>query len=286
MPFLRTPSGVSARPQFSQVDFIVYVESDPAANPRYDLDVAFWGKFFALFYPKHTFKMQRLGGKRNVLAQAARIIDNSIANSLCALYRDYDDLLGHSLVDDRIFYTFGYSVENDVTYGASFQTIMDALLPPDGTVDHRTQVESHVYSTLNLFERFIAADVLAAARRSSVIDKRNVGVNLNFGENTLPVHPNTRVLRRRLANGAASRGRVRKAPQMGWQVVHGHLLFLIIQATLSRYARALSRANISMNELRTVVLACVAAAEPFRTTTDQNSYYAGLGRRTLARFIR
>lgn len=113
MTFERTKSGQQNRAAFLGVDYVCYVEGGGGSSDFSD-DVVFWKTILEVFRPDLKIHFLARGGKPQLETRARDIIAQDIGHALVAMDSDFDELLGHKINDRRIFYTHGYSWENDI----------------------------------------------------------------------------------------------------------------------------------------------------------------------------
>jgi len=121
--FLRTPQGLNNEASFFDVDYVVYLEGGTNSytidqvidegkyNEETD-DIIFWRNLFKHFCGS-KIKYKSVGSKITLLDLHKRILDET-KNILICMDSDFDKLSNNCLEDKRVFYTYGYSWENDV----------------------------------------------------------------------------------------------------------------------------------------------------------------------------
>lgn len=123
MSLTRTASGLANEHLFYSVDYVVYVEggcprslADILAG-AYDSssdDVRFWRAIFEIYLPDKRCKFKAVGSKP-VLVQLARSLNNAPGQrTLVCMDRDFDIHTGNLINHNAVYYTYGYSWENDV----------------------------------------------------------------------------------------------------------------------------------------------------------------------------
>lgn len=102
MKLTRSPIASSVLHRFHDSEYIVYVEGNR--------DYVFW----AQFGQRYGVKPKKSGGKAKCKEYARKLIDFNGRYLVC-MDRDYEEFSNTLISDDRIIYTYGYSVENHVT---------------------------------------------------------------------------------------------------------------------------------------------------------------------------
>lgn len=113
MAFERTKEGQSNRARFLGVEIICYVEGGGGVSTDSD-DGVFWHQVFRATRPDLRIKFLAKGGKPVLEELARSLIETNVANTIVAMDADYGRLEGKAIDDPRIFYTRGYSWENDI----------------------------------------------------------------------------------------------------------------------------------------------------------------------------
>lgn len=138
MSFQRTSSGLSNEYLFFSVDVIVYVEGGTSRNydevlaGNYDpqsTDISFWQRIFQLFSPNKKYKFKSVGSKHTLNQIAEQIIQNNSSTVFVAMDRDFENVKGTQKKNNGIFYTFGYSWENDVWQAEVIKAAFYQLCP-------------------------------------------------------------------------------------------------------------------------------------------------------------
>ena len=133
MSFRRTLRGLSNQYLFFNVDAVVYVEGGKnlfslnkilaGFHNLSSIDVLFWQTIFRDFIPSKKFKFLASGSKTTLLGIGKEILAGNITNVYIAMDRDHDETNKCLLKGKGIFYTFGYSWENDAWSKEVIQSI-------------------------------------------------------------------------------------------------------------------------------------------------------------------
>jgi hypothetical protein len=124
MTFRRTSKSLHSLHLFFSVDFVVFCEGggtdltnlkSKEDNQISTNDALFWE---AAFGYSETIKgrkhIKSVGGKSHILSLIEDIKKENVKQIFVCLDRDYDELNGRMKTDKFVFYTRGYSWENDV----------------------------------------------------------------------------------------------------------------------------------------------------------------------------
>ena len=124
--FKRTKSGLGNQYLFHCVDFIVFLEG---GNKSYNIDevyasfenytpetedIIFWKNIFDKFVKSKKIKFKSVGSKSTIREIATDIIDGQIKTVYVAMDNEFDEILNRRIIHSNVFYTHGYSWENDV----------------------------------------------------------------------------------------------------------------------------------------------------------------------------
>lgn len=74
-------------------------------------DAVFWKEILSAF-KLDNFHFKRIGDKPSLLSIAREIQNKNITSILIGIDRDYDFVCGVNISDEKILYTYGYSIEN------------------------------------------------------------------------------------------------------------------------------------------------------------------------------
>lgn len=173
--FERSPAGQENRAIFFGVDFICYVEGDP--EQRSGIDVAFWSEVLRSFPDCPTIHFVCRGGKPILEQLAASVVEDNLSKVLVAMDRDYSEFREGRFIDDaRVFYTYGYSWENDAFDASNLPKVAArgarlAQLPQKDVDRIRDDLE-RLRTPLG---RFVFADFIALLKGGSVFDRSRPG---------------------------------------------------------------------------------------------------------------
>ena len=139
--FRRTSSGLNNQHLFHNVDLIVFLEG---GTQSYTLDqvmqyhfsedtedVLFWKRIFNRFGGTQRVKFKSIGSKSVVKEIAVDILDGKLTTVLVAMDNEFDEVLERRLDHPNIYYTNGYSWENDVWNHDVIKAVIEELSAVD-----------------------------------------------------------------------------------------------------------------------------------------------------------
>lgn len=257
MSFFRTPDGIANQPLFTQVKFVVYVEEDPNLDPARCVDSSFWRGIFDRFFGLNNVETKPLGGKRHVKEMAKKIIGHSIPNSFCAMDRDYDDLFGEEIDDERVFYTHGYGVENDVLSEHHISTLISRMVPgAQLTKSNLASVWSSISETLRKEKHAIYSDQIAAKRKRATLDREAPTKCIDFTHSGLPVRFRRKPIKDKLRSARTAKiiKTENKRLSYSYECVPAHLYFEIVYHTICRFLSAFTSSSFNKDQFRLLAL--------------------------------
>jgi hypothetical protein len=135
--FTRTISGLNNQHLFYKVDFIVFVEGGKEQYNKSDVysgkynpeteDIIFWKRIFGNFANGKKLKFKSVGSKTTIKEIAIDIIDGRINKVLVAMDNEFDEILNKRMIHKNIYYTNGYSWENDVWNDDVIENVIEQL---------------------------------------------------------------------------------------------------------------------------------------------------------------
>jgi hypothetical protein len=139
MAFTRTPSGLSNQHRFYGVDAVVFLEggknsytTQEVLGDKFEsnaLDIKFWQKLFGFYKPEKKYQFRSIGSKKTANEIAEFVVQGIVKNVYVAMDRDHDRLNNKLKNVPGIFYSFGYSWENDVWNAEIIEDVFHALIP-------------------------------------------------------------------------------------------------------------------------------------------------------------
>ncbi len=138
MAFTRTSSGLSNQHRFYGVDAIVFLEGGKKSYTTqevlagqfksYSLDIKFWQKLFQFYKPDKKYQFRSIGSKKTA-NEIAEFVVQGVKNIYVVMDRDHDRLNNKLKNVPGIFYSFGYSWENDVWDADIIEEVFYAFIP-------------------------------------------------------------------------------------------------------------------------------------------------------------
>lgn len=183
MNFRRTASGLSNMYLFLGVDAVIFVEGGEsiskqdvlAGNGGISIDVLFWRKMFETFCSNKNLSFKAVGSKTTLL-DIANDIQAGIAKNVCvAMDRDFDNLKGTMKNSANIFYTSGYSWENDVWNEDTVEDIFYELCPIDRTTAVRLEIDRYLQEFDRYTRWLIYGDAILSFYNLSLIPRGREG---------------------------------------------------------------------------------------------------------------
>lgn len=179
MSFVRTNSGLSNFHAFCDVEYMVYTEGGDVSKALpedeadvWSIDSVFWRSAFRRFLPDVKIRIKSLGSKECVRPYAEKILSDSISNSIAVFDRDYDVYRGELMDHPRIFYTHGYSWENDVCRPELVISILGGVHPsgklPSADV---VEIKSRYANFLKSIGRVVFVDLLCGMVKIQGVDR-------------------------------------------------------------------------------------------------------------------
>lgn len=171
MTFMRTKEGIENYVIFLDVDMIIFCEGgqntiriEDALNdePQEALDVIYWELRFAQEKPDKRATIRPLGGKESVVEAHKNLNDCDENLVVFAIDKDYDEILGRCLEHDNVFYTHGYSIENDIFSRDGLKELFFRIFPEkrnDKAEKFASEVESRVLAEISKIRRYIYIDI-------------------------------------------------------------------------------------------------------------------------------
>lgn len=238
MTFERSASGQGNRALFHDKDVVCYVEGGDGGESG--IDVLFWSSIFDSVYPNVRIHFICKGGKPVLQSLADRIVREDIGNTIVAMDSDYCRLLDGNYIDDRrVFYTFGYSLENDL-YASEYHIDLYSRIAMRANVgaDRSALLQSLWAEFLRTIKWPVFGDFYALVAGGSAFDRERPGRYVRrCPANGPKFSPDTFMVDlKRVANDrrAAPRRSVIGAPASTERYVVGKLVELAVRYLFSR----------------------------------------------------
>ncbi|HCS7033157.1 TPA: DUF4435 domain-containing protein [Escherichia albertii] len=133
----RTPNGLFAESTIRDVDFIFHIEGKGDSNDITKLpDYIFYDSIISNFFDgKYEIKVE--GGKtklRSMIENFSSLYDGN--SHIVFMDRDHDEMVSGGLItNDFVFYTLGYSYENDFWTSKVLKKVLSSLLAENPIID-------------------------------------------------------------------------------------------------------------------------------------------------------
>ena len=198
MSFLRSPAGISNLHIFLKADTVVYVEGGRRSYSAEDvllgkfgtesIDILFWQNLFLTFSKGVKVAVRCCGSKTTAHAIAAKIVSGEVINVCIALDRDLDNWMGTRISSPLVFYTYGYSWENDALHATVLCDMFYALCPvPRDHTDVAAEVLASLSSFADAIYPAVCADIILAHSGSSLLPRDNPESVILVGSDKHPV---------------------------------------------------------------------------------------------------
>lgn len=135
--FKRTSSGLNNQHKFYGVDIIVFLEGGSTSFSKEQVysgkysseteDIIFWKNIFNIFNSQKKIKFKSIGSKSTIKEIALDIIDGKLTTVMVAMDNEFDEVLNKRLNSQNIFYTNGYSWENDIWKENIIKSVIEEL---------------------------------------------------------------------------------------------------------------------------------------------------------------
>jgi hypothetical protein len=135
--FKRSTSGITNQHFFHNVDFVIFVEGGKKSFTKEEIyngsyhseteDIIFWKNIFDTFVNGKKLKFKSVGSKTTIKEIAIDIINNDIETVLIAIDNEFDEPFNNRIEHPNIYYTNGYSWENDLWNDDLIKDIVEEL---------------------------------------------------------------------------------------------------------------------------------------------------------------
>lgn len=174
--FERTKSGQQNRAIFLGADYVCYCEGGSGLTEESAQDITFWQQIFSALRPDLKIHLVPRGGKPILENLARDILESNITGTLVAIDTDFDEITGEKIIDRRVFYTHGYSWENDVFHTEILYEIFCGLSHQSTCPNEVREYISNALTALKSdLRRPVRADYLALRAGTSVFPRSSPG---------------------------------------------------------------------------------------------------------------
>lgn len=135
--FKRTASGLNNQHLFYNVDLIVFLEGGAKSYSKSEVysglyheeteDIIFWRNMFDRFTKGKKIKFKSVGSKATIKEIAIDIINGKLETVFVAMDSEFDEILKTKIDSSNVFYTHGYSWENDCWNAEVLKAVIEEL---------------------------------------------------------------------------------------------------------------------------------------------------------------
>lgn len=135
--FKRTASGLNNQHLFYDVDFIVFLEGGSKSFSKLEVyggqynaetdDIIFWRNIFNEFQSDRKIKFKSVGSKSTIKDIVIDIVNGQLKTVIVAMDNEFDEILNQRIDHPNVFYTNGYSWENDAWNHQVIKAIIEEL---------------------------------------------------------------------------------------------------------------------------------------------------------------
>lgn len=177
--FKRTPSGINNQHFFYGVDFVIFVEGGKKSFNKAEVyagnysaetdDIIFWEKIFQSFVIGKKLKFKSVGSKSTIKEIAIDVINNQIASVLVAMDNEFDEPFKNRIIHPNVYYTDGYSWENDIWNIELIKNIIEQLTAID--LEH-TEIEKNYSQFIKDLKFAVYADAYLFKKGDSFFQRK------------------------------------------------------------------------------------------------------------------
>jgi hypothetical protein len=271
IPFLRTPQGLNNQPQFVHMDSIVFAEGGSkhptveeirdGAGETFTLDTAFWSTIVRLGIPQRRIEVRSVGNKQTLEAIAKLVAEGSVTRIVVAMDRDFDDRRGRKINHANVFYTYGYSWENDVfAKDVLIDFVENLALPLNALLQAREAIRNASIDLENCFSDVVRLDHVLASKGAEITNREELLGAVQISERVAPRIRLSRIkaeLKRCRSVGLVKR----KGPKACAEVerdLHGHTIARWWLGNIQHLLRSLNGLKMSNEVITRMALASFA----------------------------
>lgn len=193
--FRRTRNGLNNQYLFYNVDITLYVEGGSRSYTKAEVisglyneeteDIIFWRSIFSEFKTSKRIKYKSIGSKKTVKEIAEDIVSGGLDKVMVAMDNEFDEILNNRILHSNIFYTHGYSYENDIWNIEVIKSVIEELT---AVKIKNKSVELAFKAFLRLMKLPVYADGFLFKQNSTPFFPRQNGIMfcVNCKSNDLP----------------------------------------------------------------------------------------------------
>lgn len=177
--FKRTPSGINNQHLFFDVDYVIFVEGGKKSFNKAEVyagnysteteDIIFWQKIFQNFVNGKKIKFKSVGSKSTIKEILIDVIDNEINTVLVAMDNEFDEPFNNRIIHPNVYYTNGYSWENDIWSVELIKSIIQKLTAID--LEH-TDIEKNFTQFIKDLKFAVYADAYLFKKGDSFFQRK------------------------------------------------------------------------------------------------------------------
>ena len=177
--FKRSVSGLNNQHLFYNVDLIVFVEGGNQSFSKAEVysgsyhteteDIIFWRNLFSIFKNTKKIKFKSVGSKTTIKEIVLDIVNGKLQTVMVAMDNEFDEILKQRIEHPNVFYTYGYSWENDVWNHIVIRSIIEELSAVKIETD---EIEQNFRSFLKSLKLAVYADGYLFKKASSFFPRR------------------------------------------------------------------------------------------------------------------
>ena len=197
MIFRRTPSGLSNQHLFFNVDTVIFVEGGLKSYAKEEvyegkfnssaIDIKYWECIFSSYHPDTKYHYRAVGSKATLESIANDIENGVVKNVFVAMDRDHSKLNNKLKKVVGVFYTFGYSWENDVLNPIVVEDVFHLICVIDrDEVDITNEISLAFQAFSNDISEAVSVDCFLSKSERSLFPRPNPSCCLLIKKNKKP----------------------------------------------------------------------------------------------------
>lgn len=178
--FKRSSSGLNNQHLFYNVDLIVFLEGGKISYNKEQVydgsysseteDIIFWRKIFEKYAHGKKIKFKSVGSKTTVKEIAEDIISGNLTTVLIGMDNEFDEVLKNQMNHPNIYYTHGYSYENDIWNHQVIKGIIEQITAVKIDGD---EIEQNMTDFIQNIQLAVYADGYLFKKKSSFFPRKS-----------------------------------------------------------------------------------------------------------------
>lgn len=178
--FKRSTNGINNQHLFYNVDLVVFVEGGKESYTKtevysgsYDTeteDIIFWRNLFKIFNSTKKVKFKSVGSKTTIKEIVLDIVNGKLQTVMVAMDNEFDEILKQRIDHPNVFYTYGYSWENDVWNYKVIKCIIEEL---SAIIIEHDEIEKNFNAFLKSIKVAVYADGYLFKQASSFFPRKS-----------------------------------------------------------------------------------------------------------------